>query len=94
MCVCSRLPRSRLHRLSQPSACAQPLLVHRCRAQAMSTVDDDATITQLATAWLGVAVGGAKIKEAQYIYQEMGDKFNFTVRQGSSDRCCCGGGSS
>lgn len=45
----------------------------------MAAIDDDATITQLATAWVGVQLGGAKVKEAAYIYQELGDKFNWTV---------------
>lgn len=44
----------------------------------MVGMDDDATITQLAQAWLGVAVGGAKIQEALYIYQELGEKYNWT----------------
>jgi len=47
--------------------------------KAMSAIDDDATITQLATAWVGVQLGGAKVQEAQYIYQELGDKFNWTA---------------
>jgi len=54
----------------------------------MSSVDDDATLTQLATAWVGVQLGGAKVQEAQYIYQELGDKFNYTV----SVWVWCGGG--
>ncbi|KAG1676137.1 hypothetical protein FOA52_004977 [Chlamydomonas sp. UWO 241] len=53
------------------------------QVKAMAQLDDDATITQLATAWLGVALGGAKLREAQYIYQEMGDKYSFTVRHSS-----------
>lgn len=48
------------------------------QAKAMSAVDDDATVTQLAAAWVGVALGGAKVQEASYIYQELGDKFTWT----------------
>lgn len=50
------------------------------RLQAMSAVDDDATLTQLATAWTGLALGGAKVQEAAYVYQELGDKYTWTVR--------------
>jgi tetratricopeptide (TPR) repeat protein len=46
----------------------------------MSAIDDDATVSQLATAWVGVQLGGAKVQEAAYIYQELGDKFSWTVR--------------
>eukprot|EP00210_Caulerpa_lentillifera_P007204 g6894.t1 len=46
--------------------------------KAMSKIDDDATITQLATAWVDVKLGGAKVQEAFYIYQELGDKFKWT----------------
>ncbi|KAF8066259.1 coatomer subunit epsilon-1 [Scenedesmus sp. PABB004] len=49
------------------------------QAKAMSAIDDDATVTQLATAWVGVALGGAKVQEASYIYQELGDKFTWTA---------------
>lgn len=48
-------------------------------AKAMSQADDDATVTQLASAWAGVALGGAKVQEASYIYQELGDKFGWTA---------------
>lgn len=49
------------------------------QVKAMSAIDDDATVTQLATAWVGVALGGAKVQEASYIYQELGDKFTWTA---------------
>lgn len=44
----------------------------------MAAVDDDATVAQLAAAWAGVQLGGAKVQEAAYIYQELGDKFAWT----------------
>ncbi|WIA34245.1 hypothetical protein OEZ86_012596 [Tetradesmus obliquus] len=49
------------------------------QVKAMSAIDDDATVTQLATAWVGVALGGGKVQEASYIYQELGDKFSWTA---------------
>jgi hypothetical protein len=33
--------------------------------QGMHTLEDDATMTQLTTAWLNIALGGEKFKEAQ-----------------------------
>mmetsp|Transcript_25017 Transcript_25017/g.60963 ORF Transcript_25017/g.60963 Transcript_25017/m.60963 type:complete len:307 (-) Transcript_25017:86-1006(-) len=59
-------------RMDRPDLAEQEL-------KAMMAIDEDATVTQLATAWVYVAAGGERYQDALYVFYELAEKFTSTA---------------
>jgi len=55
----------------------------------MQQTDEDHTLTQLANAWLDLAVGGSKIQEAYLIFQDFSEKYQQTGMILNGKAVCC-----